>query len=220
MPVPDQVIFGPTSDKGQYTYGMVRDLVEAEQFKAIKLRIDNYFVDQVSELGEQEDGSQKVYSPFPLFLLSCVGVETVGRLFYGAEPKEGKSKEDIQRDGFLNACKKIHQKFGRALPKEEKAAYDKLWGTNKHKEITSLAVLFYKLGRHTMMHGYQARGVFLTAEIDDFQVSEGALVLNPWGFWNLFLKSLESQWDSFFRITEQNDQQLASMRLYRDSLLN
>jgi hypothetical protein len=220
MPVPDKVIFGPKPEQGEYTYGDVRKLDETGQFEAIKLRVDTFFVNQVSELGEQEDGSKKVYSPFPLFLLSCVGVETVGRLFYGAEPREGRSKEDIQRDGFLKACGKIHQKFGRQLPKKEKAAYDMLWGKDKHQEITSLAVLFYKLGRHTMMHGYQARGVYLTAEVEDFEVSNGALVLNPWGFWKLFLLSLDQQWEEFFKITEQNNPQLVSMKLYRDSLLN
>jgi hypothetical protein len=219
MPVPDEVIFGPAPG-GQYRYGDVRGLDEAAQFAAIRERVGALFNSQVSELGIQGEGKKKVYSPFPLFLLGCVGVETLGRLFFGRTLKEGENRQDMQRECFVNACAKLHQKFGRALPKDQKEGFDGLWGDNAHDDIGSVSVLLYKLGRHTMVHGYQSRGVFLTEGIEDMEMNSGALVLNPYWFWFVYLRAYDKLWYDFTVLKEENDPRLKSMRIYRDELLN
>lgn len=220
MPVPNHVIFGPSHDaKAEYNYGNVRELEEPAQFEAIHFRISNFFNRQVIELAIQEDGKKKVYSPFPLFLLGCVGVEILGRLYFGRECQEGENREDVQREGFIKACSKLHQKFGRPLPKNQKEAFDELWGDGQHQRITSLSVLVYKLGRHTMVHGYQARGVFLTEDLDDLEVDGGALVLNPYWFWCRYLDAFEGLWNDFTKIPDHDHPQKESMRKYRDDLL-
>lgn len=219
MPVPDHVIFGPAPD-GQYTYKDVRKLHEDAQFLAIRDRVGTFFNQQVSELGIQGDGKKKVYSPFPLFLLTCIGIETLGRLFFGREPTEDEQREDVQRECFIRACCKLHQKFGRALPKDQKQAFDLLWGIGEHEKHEKVAVLVYRLGRHTMAHGYQARGVFLTEGHNDFKMVDGALELNPYKFWCAYLNAYDNMWNEFLKGTEENDPRLVAIRLYRDALLN
>lgn len=218
MPVPDKVVFGP-APVGHYTYGHVRAMDEPAQFVAIRRRIETFFIAQVSELGVQSGGQKKVYAPFPLFLLGCVGVETLGRLFFGRVPREEENRQDVQREGFVMACSKLHQKFGRTLPKDQKGAFDALWGEDAHADITSVSVLLYKLGRHTMVHGYQARGVFLTEKIKDMEIEEGALVLNPYDFWRMYLQAYDRLWNDFLKLQDGNHPQKISMRIYRDDLI-
>lgn len=198
MPVPDHVFFGPAPE-GQYTYKDVRSLAEPDQFLAIRERVGRFFNSQVSELGVQGSGKKKVYSPFPLFLLTCVGAETLGRLFFGREPTENEQREDVQRECFIQACCRIHQKFGKSLPKEQQAAFDGLWGAGEHKKHEKVAVVVYRLSRHTMAHGYQARGVYLTESHNDFKIVDGALELNPYIFWCEYLSAYDKLWNDFLK---------------------
>jgi len=71
-----------------------------------------------------------------------------------------------------------------------------------------------------MAHGYQARGVYLTEALEDFEMVDGALSLNPFGFWSLYLHAYDKLWEEFLKIRDANHPQIRSMRLYRDSLLN
>lgn len=218
MPVPDSVIFGP-SPPGANTYGDIRKLNEAEQFLAIRDRVSTFFNAQVSELGIQADGKKKVYSPFPLFLLTCIGIETLGHLFFARKAMDGENKEEVQRESFLKACGKVHQKFSRGLPVDQKVAFDELWGEGEHQKNKTVALLIYRLGRHTMAHGYQSRGVYLTVDHDDFEMIDGGLVLNPYKFWCFYLNAYEKLWKDFLNGVQENDPCLASMRMYRDKLL-
>ncbi len=218
MPVPDTVIFGP-SPVGANTYGDIRKLEEADQFLAIRDRVGAFFNTQVSELGIQADGKKKVYSPFPLFLLTCIGIETLGHLFFARKAKEGEDAEEVKREPFLKACGKVHQKFSRILPEDQKVAFDALWGEGEHKKHKTVALLVYRLGRNTMAHGYQSRGVYLTEDHDDFEMIDGGLVMNPYKFWCSYLNAYEKLWADFLKGTQDNDPRLVAMRAYRDKLL-
>jgi len=218
MPVPDAVIFGP-SPSGANTYGDIRKLSEADQFLAIRDRVGTFFNAQVSELSVQADGKKKVYSPFPLFLLTCVGIETLGHLFFARKAKEGENGDEVKREAFLSACAKVHQKFSRGLPEDQKVAFDALWGEGEHQKNKTVSLLLYRLGRHTMAHGYQSRGVYLTEEHDDFEMINGGLVLNPYKFWCSYLSAYEKLWNDFLKGVQDNDPRLAAMRMYRDTLL-
>jgi hypothetical protein len=94
MPIPDEVVFGPDPGTGKLTYGEVRKLDDEGKLKALKRRLDGFFVAQVDELGKTETGPAKVYSPFPLALLTCVGIETLGQVMYH---DESKGKDEGQR---------------------------------------------------------------------------------------------------------------------------
>ena len=96
MPVPDHVIFGPDNSSGRFTYGEVRAMAQFDQHHALKGRMDTFFIAQVKELAKSDDDSRKVYAPFPLFLLTCVGIETLGKVLY--RPKKMNDEEmDLER---------------------------------------------------------------------------------------------------------------------------
>jgi len=86
MAVPDSVCFGPAENGEELNYGQVRALAEDEQFCALNRRFDSFFVSQVDELARIENNKRLVYSPFPLFLMTCVGIETLGKILFSRAP--------------------------------------------------------------------------------------------------------------------------------------
>jgi hypothetical protein len=219
MPVPDNVIFGPDDLGAPITYGLVRKLPEDGKFRALQRRIDTYFVRQVDELGKTDEGTTKVYSPFPLFLMSCIGIETLGKAFFSRERQRNEQQEDIQREGFLEITKRLDQAFSRHLNKKQKAEYDELWGANSHKSLSSTGHILYRLGRHTMVHGYQGRGVFLSVNMDKWELQNGAMVINPYWLWTSFKTVNNSLWKQTYSNTEPTNPFKRSIRLYLSELL-
>ena len=109
MPVPDEVIFGPDTQMKTITYGDVRSMAEADKLKVLKLRLDRFFIEQVDELGKNKEGNVKVYAPFPLALLTCVGIETLGEVMYHSDLCDKSSPEHVHRI--------IRKPFARCSPK-------------------------------------------------------------------------------------------------------
>ena len=219
MPIPDTVIFGP-STTGPITYGQVRSMAEEDQFVATRDRIGTFFNEQVGQLGTQSDGKRKVYSPFPLFLLTCVGIETLGRVFYERPLKKNETIEEMWREAFVTVCGKLDQKFTRKITKKQVKLFEDLWGDNEHKKNKTLALVVFRLGRNTMIHGYQSRGVFLTEELEKCEMKDGACLMNPYFFWNAYLKAFDRLWLDFLSGTEENDPRLVSLRKYVSRLLD
>jgi len=216
MPVPDHVIFGPDNSSGRFTYGEVRAMAQFDQHHALKGRMDTFFIAQVKELAKSDDDSRKVYAPFPLFLLTCVGIETLGKVLY--RPKK-MNDEDAQREGFLEVTGKFGQKFSRPLSKQDKKNYDVLWGDDEHKKVKSIAHLIYRFGRHTMVHGFRGKGVYLTEGIPDWESSDGAITLNPYWFWSTFKETYDNSWKEFFASKEPTCALKRSANQYLDELL-
>ena len=156
MPVPDNIIFGPNFQQGAFTYGEVRALKDDDRYLALKQRLDRFLIKQINGLGKEEGGKSKVYSPFPLFLFTCIAIETLGKALFS--PPQAMSDKDTQRAAFLTVCSKIDMKFSRQLSKKEKGGYDTLWGKDEHKKVKSLAHVIYRFGRHTMVHGFRGKG--------------------------------------------------------------
>ena len=157
--------------------------------------------------------------------MTCVGVETLGKVFFGRPPKEkdGKPKEhteDIQREGFLTVCNQFHKHFSRPLTKKQKLAYDALWGANAHKNAGTPSLIIYRLGRHTMVHGYQGRGVFITESIAEWALEEGAIIINPYWLWRAFKNVYEDFWARLYANKEANNPMKKAALLYLDELLN
>ena len=190
-----------------------------EQLKALHRRLGAFFISQVSELGKPEGGSSKVYSPFPLFLMTCVGIETLGKVFFSRTAKVGEKQEEIQREGFLSVCNKLHIHLSRPLTKAQKADYDSLWGSNAHKNAKSASSIIYRLGRHTIVHGYQGRGVYLTEGIANFSLESGAIIINPYWFWRAFLTVYDDLWIQLYSNAEENNPLKKAAHLYLNELL-
>lgn len=221
MPVPDPVYFGPDEKGDGLNYGQIRRFGEDEQFRALQRRVDTLFVGQVNELARREQGKRVVYSPFPLFLMSCVGIETLGKIFFTSPDFTKEQEEDVQRDGFLAVCKRIDVGFSRPLTKEQKTGYDGLWGQNEHKKVTSIAHILYRFGRHTMIHGYRGKGVYLTEHesVPEWAVDEGAVVLNPYWFWERFKHASAGLWKEFDANEEPTNALKRSARVYLREIL-
>jgi hypothetical protein len=222
MPVPNEVYFGPKDDGSGQFYGEVRAFREEDQFRALHRRFNALFLGQVGELARRApDGKRVVYSPFPLFLMTCVGIETVGKIFYSRPPGKGESEDDVQRLGFLEVCKGIHPHFSRPLNKNQKNEFDALWGAGEHQKVKSVGHIIYKLGRHTMIHGYRGKGVFFTEHesIPEWTMEIGAIAVNPYWFWGRFEKHCIELWQEFYANKEPTNSMKASARIYMQELL-
>lgn len=219
MPVPDAVIFGPNVPSGQLTYGTVRKLPVEEKFTALQRRLGAFFISQVEELGKAEGGVAKVYSPFPLFLMTCIGIETMGKVFFWRETKNKETKEDIQREGFLEICQRLHKHFPRKLTKKDKAAYNSLWGEDAHKNASTYSLIIYRLGRNTMVHGYRGKGVYLTEDISEWSFEKGALIINPYWLWRAFKNVYEDLWIQMYANKEPKNPMKIAVLNYLDELL-
>lgn len=220
MPVPDHVAFGPSEPSGVLTYGAVRKLSGDDLLRALKGRLDTYFMAQVEELAKPlQAGASKVYSPFPLFLMTCVGIETLGKVFFTRAPRAGETKDDLQREAFLFVCNTLHKPLSRPLTKPQKMEYDALWGADSHKNATSVSQIIYRLGRNTMIHGYRGKGVFLTEDVSEWTLDDGAVVINPYWFWRCFVMAYSELWTRLHANKQPNNPMKHSAFSYIGELL-
>jgi len=180
MPVPNEVVFA--NDRNQIiTYGQVRQFDEARRLHALRKRLDYWLLDQIDPLCRRsETGDLIIYSPFPLAILSCITIETLGNVFFGV-PK-GTEKQVFERAAIY-----LDQKLKSPMKKGFLEKLKNLWPGSGLKETRSASDVLYKFFRNTMAHGYYAKSVFLTADIDPdpWRYDEGFLQLHPWNFWKL-----------------------------------
>jgi hypothetical protein len=212
MPVPNQVIFG----RGR-SYGEVRGLDHPNQYVALKERLDDFLVSQIDELGIQTNGQTKVGSPFPLLVVTCVAIGSLGEVFF--RRKYGNS-EDATKNCFIAVCCKIDQRLARKLPIEFKKALEATWPDKDIASTNSPAELIYKFLRNTMIHGYRAQAVFVTGdETPDFELRADHMIINPYWFWKAFKKPYEELFVELFK-AQANSSIKASCDTYLNKLLN
>ena len=94
MPVPDEIVFGPDpSDpdhKSELNYGNVRALrSDLERVKALRARIQKFLVEQSAPM------AREVYAPFPLAVITCVGIEALGQIRFGDKGHGGIHFQDV-----------------------------------------------------------------------------------------------------------------------------
>lgn len=221
MPVPNQTYFGPAADGHGLDYGQVRALDENGRLGALQRRFGCLLLGQVDELVRLEGGKRLVYSPFPLFVMTCVGIETAGKIFFSRAPGNGENEDDVQRLGFLEVCKGIHVRLSRPLSAEDKQGYDSLWGEGEHRKVTSYAHIIYRFGRHTMIHGYRGKGVYITEakEVPEWTMDCGGLILNPYWFWRRFSAHSVELWGRLDGNKNANNPLRRSARTYLQDLL-
>jgi hypothetical protein len=159
MAVPDELIFSPGESRdSSNTYGQVRAMDDDGKIMALKRRLDRFLVDQIDELSKPPGGKSKVYSPFPLAILTCIAIETLGQVMYFREEKK---KEDAQREGFLRVAGSLHKTFSRALRKNVQDSVVKMWPEKDASKIKTIAHMLYYFQRNTLVHGYQSKGVLV-----------------------------------------------------------
>jgi len=220
MPVPDDVIFGPDSNDDRFEYGDVRSFPKEKQYQALKLRLDSFLMAQTGELALDEKNERKVYSPFPLFLLTCVAIESLGKVM--SSPKAGTSDADTGREAFLKIAGKLDQVFSRPLSAQEKIEYDDLWGDKAHKFARSKAHVLFKFGRNSMAHCFRGKGVYLTERdrTPAWEFEDGAIIVNPYWFWRRFREVYEEEWETLFKDNEPTSARRRAANEFLDEILN
>jgi hypothetical protein len=133
----------------------------------------------VEPLSIDANGKRHVYSPFPLAVLTCVGVETLAQIAYG----DSFNADDHGRS-FKITLGQVDLKLSRSPKKEEKLAFVSNWP--EEQKPASYADIFYSFFRNTLIHGYHSQGVFLTEDTNEWEFKNGALILNPYWFWKAF----------------------------------
>jgi hypothetical protein len=207
--VPDKVIFGIDTLGNSIDYGFVRKVTDDnELINLLKLRLKAFFIDQVQSL-------QNSKSAFPLTTMTCVGIETLGKIFV----KENKDDTSFQ---FVEIIKKTHQKFGGKLNKTYKQKLQEIWAEKDLKNIDNFGKLTYRFFRNTMIHGYQGKGVFLSYEdtknivVDD---EFAFITINPDWFWNSFKDYFEKQFALIGQAQANNTERQNCLNYIKNFLL-
>jgi hypothetical protein len=148
-------------------------------------------------------------------------METLGKIFYSRKPGEGVNAEGVQRVGFLKICTGIHCHFSRPLNATQKLEYDSLWGIDEHKKVSGIGHIIYRFGRDTMIHGYRGKGVYFTEDpaVPEWKFHEGGVLINPYWFWQGFVRHAEDLWKRFHSNREPTNSLKASTRTYLRELL-
>jgi hypothetical protein len=134
--------------------------------KAFKARADAFFIEQVDQLHKPS-----VWTPFPLAVMTCVGIEMISSYKYG----------DARGDSN-NHFKRLVEEMDVRFEKEN------LTPESKSKK---LSYFVYKGFRNSLAHGFYGKWVFIThdpAKAKTFRYSpqKCLVVLNVYWFYQQF----------------------------------
>ena len=182
--IPDHIVFGINQNKEGIFYKDIRQVKDDQELiQLLKLRLDTFFIGQVAPM-------EQYHSAFPLAIMACIGIETLGQVFIGSGENMG--------DSFVNMTKQIHQFFGRRPSLKFEAGFKQSWPEKDWEQVDCYGKLFYVYFRNSMVHGYQGKAIFLSYEdTENFQINEefGYLVINPNWIWKL----MEKKYEELFR---------------------
>ena len=186
MAVPNQTIFGVDENEASINYRTVRQITDEDRLIILlKLRIEVFFIGQVKPL--------ETVSPFPLSVMTCIGVETLGEITIA----ESSDDNGIQ---FKKILGKFDTNLAKTLTKAEKELVKKNWPDKDGEKIKTLTDLFYKYYRNTMIHGYRGKGVFLESGLNPpFIFNDGFLIINPDWFWTRFIEVFNSTFEQLLK---------------------
>lgn len=208
MAVPNETYFGVDENGNSINYGFVRQISDEDQLiNLLKFRIQVFFIEQVIPL--ESSGS-----PFPLSIMTSIGIETLGEITVS----ESSDDNGIQ-------FKKILGKFDKGLSKSltipEKELIKNNWPEKDTDKIKSLADLFYRYYRNTMIHGYRGKGVFLSSELDSsYKFDNGFLIINPDWFWKRFKEIFIETFDQLIKDKKKGSGERTRCLSYINKLLN
>jgi len=170
-------IFGPAFPGHRKTVEMkeLKHFDPVTRAKAFKARVDEFFLKQVDVFKEHPP-----WAPFPLAVMTCVGIEMLGSYKYGDARGD--------RNGhFKQFLKDMDPAFGdvRATPE---------------KRDEELAVFIYKGFRNSLAHGFYGKWVFIThdkkkAARFNYSAQRRLVVLNVYWFYERF----KAVTDDYFR---------------------
>lgn len=215
MPVPDHVRFAHTAAE-IITYGDVRKLSPADQIIALKKRFDYWLIGQIEPLAAKDHADNSLIdAPFPLVILSCVTLETLGSVFFD----QGAKKEET-RETFEKAAIFTDKNLKGPMEKGFKGKMRELWPNSELDEVGSASDVIYKFFRNSMLHGYRAKGVYLSGTIEPhpWAYDDGFIVIHPTCFWKMVR---DGGYSRMFQavLVEHNAEMEASARKYIQEML-
>ncbi len=220
MPIPDNIIFANhwIEDRG-IRFGEVRQITDSQnKLLCLKKRIETYIIKQVDTIGVRDP-----YAPFPLTVLTCIASETLGRIISPVleYEKELKKNKEIPKIVSTYVYGMLDSNLTRQLPKKFKESMQLLWPDDNVKNISSYAEIFHSYLRTTMIHGYRAKNVFLTEEVEKWQLEEvGCLYINPYWFWKAFKQVFEECFEKILDSSELNNPFRINALAYFNHLLS
>lgn len=218
MAVPDNTYFGiDEKGKGVY-YGDVRNENNPlRRIKLLELRLKDLLIKQTNELEVQLDGTRKVHSPFPLAIITCISIETLGQIFYGSDNKKDDKNQSYC---FVSVIKHFDKEFSRPFTKKFKESITLRFPNEEVEKIKTFADLFYTYFRNTFIHGYKGRAVYLEEQVVSWEKDDGFLVINPNWFWRKFKETFEEHFNQLYNNKEENNPFKISALRYIDKLIN
>ena len=223
MPVPDNTYFGEKPEGGGIEYAEVRKITDDQRkLEILKSRLDVLLIGQINELSVvADDNKRKVYSPFPLTVLTLLAIETIGHVINDI----GKIKEQNDFEQSKAIVTPVYQLMDKQLSykpsKDFYNAFEKLHDNADKKSIKKYSDIVHKYQRNTFNHGYQSRCVYLTEvifkpiEIDE---ENGCLYVQPYLFWELFKKTYQNIFDLILK--NKNIEWRQNALLYFTRLIN
>lgn len=207
--VPDKVIFGIDELGNSIDYGFVRSVKDDNLLiNLLRLRLKRLFIEQVEPL-------QCSKSAFPLTTMTCIGIETLGQIFIDKDNNDTSFQ-------FVKIIKKIHQTFGQKPNKKFSSKLQEIWSEKDLKNIDNYGKLMYKFFRNTMIHGYQAKGVFLSYEdTNSIELDEefAFIKINPNWLWDNYKKYYENQFQLIGQAESNNTEKQNCIKYINNFLL-
>lgn len=201
MPIPDNTFFGAHFDgMGAISFEEVRQITdEDDKLLILKRRLESYLISQIDPIADSTK------SPFPLSLLTCVAVETLGRVISPIAEWE-KNKQTRKDEISKLASVSIYKKLSNQLSQDFKIAMKTIWPDADIKKIKSYAELFHSYLRTSFMHGYRIKNVFLGATFEEgWTINDGFLRINPNWFWREYKRVFEESFEKIFDKKEKNN---------------
>lgn len=197
MGVPDDTYFGEGHDGQGILYGQARKITDdQEKLIILKKRIDVLLIGQVDQLTKQ-DGNKilKVFSPFPLNVLTLLAIETLGHVIGDIEKIKNENEFEQSKAIVTPIYQLIDIKLSYKPTKAFYKGFEKIHGTTDKKAIKKYSDIIHKYQRNTFNHGYQSKGVYLDHQALDpwtIKEKEGFLIINPYLFWDKFKSTYET----------------------------
>jgi hypothetical protein len=164
---------------------------------AFRARMDAFYFKQVDAIA-----TKSPWAPFPLAVMTCIGIETIGAYKYGDAPGD--------RNGhFKKLVEELHGGFKR------------LENDPSGRQVT-LSTFLYKGFRNSLAHGFYGKWVFIThdpakAKTFKFARRESLLVLNVYWFYERF-RVIANQYLS--ELTGATDINMDPLRTFNENFEN
>lgn len=210
MAILGDVWFGPHHEKdSSILYSEVRK-VKDEQTKLtlLKKRLDTYLIRQIEPMRDRDD----IYAPFSLCVMTCIAIETLGRViqpvnqFRQDNIENNRDEEfDISRKVSTYIFSKLDQRLSRKIPQAEIARFRARFPQASPK-IKYYCDLFYHYLRSSFVHGYRGKNVYLKVELEEgVKFYEGAIIINPNWLWDKFKLYYESEFTHLLTVKEKTN---------------